>query len=927
MKTLFIVLFIFVLTGLSAQVVPLNPDVLSGKLDNGLTYYIQKNSLPKERAMFYLVINAGAINENADQNGLAHFCEHMAFNGTLNFPEKGILNYLQSIGVSFGGGLNAFTSSDLTCYTLNNIPTNRHGYIDSALIVLREWAGNVSYLTKEIDLERGVIHEEWRQGGGASKRMSDKINMTLMKGSKYADHNIIGDVNTIDKADPELLRSFYKDWYRPDLQAVIVVGDIDKSDIKALIEKKFRDLPKRNTPPADVKTLVTDNKEPLVAIATDKEASNSTIYIYTKHPGREKRDLEYLKMMMLSSLFNNMFSNRISEILQKENPPFLSAFCGYSGNFTKYQEVFYTYVSPITTDPLRSFNAILTEAERVKRYGFTNSEFERARKQLLMSYERSFIEKDKQQSSSFTGGYMNHFTSGTPAPGPVYNYELSKTYLPTVTVEQINNQAKQWMKSENQVITFTGPEKEGVKIPNEQELKNVMAEVLISKIDPYVDKTLPSSLVSDELKGSPVIKQEYIKDIDGTKLTLANGATVWFKYTNNKDDEIIMQAFSNGGISNVPDKDEPTAELASTIKSTCGVGEFSALDLRRFLTGKVANVYSSLTEIEEVINGSASSKDFETMLQLTYLQFKPTRKDDAAVKSLLQRMKISYENRKNNPSSVLSDTLTLLLGNRSPRVNIVNPAFFDRMDINKAYSIVDDRFKDASDFNFLFIGNVDVEKMKPLIEKYIGSIPDIERKEMWKDNRLDPVDGYVNRELFTEMKDPKATVYINFHGDYPCTPENVEYFNAIRYILNMRYVESIREKEGGTYGVSVSGSLSSRPRNRYTLTMNFTCAPERADYLKKLLLDELTNMKKNGVTADEVDKTRENFLKTLPESLKSNSFILDRVKNYITNGFYSPLPKNSTDIYDSLDGKKIQALANIIFTDSYIDVVQKPLTK
>jgi zinc protease len=926
MKSLFVLVFVFVLATLSAQVVPLNPDVLYGKLDNGLTYYIQKNSLPKERAMFYLAVNAGAVNENADQNGLAHFCEHMAFNGTKNFPGKGLLNYLESIGVSFGGGLNAYTNSDITCYTLNDIPTNRQGYIDSALIILREWAANVSYKTEEINLERGVIHEEWRTGGGASKRMSDKIDKVLLKGSKYADHNVIGEVNIIDKADPELLRSFYKDWYRPDLQAVIVVGDIDKAAIKSMIEKKFGDIPKRKNAPADVRSLVTDNKEVLVAIVTDKEASNISITSYTKHPGPVKKDLDYVKTRMLASLFSQMFSGRISEITQKENPPFVSAFAGYGG-FTKYQDAFYTSVSPLNNDPLRSFKAALTEAERVKRYGFTSTEFERARKQLLVSYERSFIEKDKQFSSNIVGGYLSNFTTGNPSPGPVYNYELSKSYLPTVTVDQVNNLVKQWMKVENQVVTVTGPEKEGVKIPAEQEIKSAISEVLNSKIDPYIDKAIPSELISTDLKGSPVVKQEYIKDIDGNKLTLGNGATVWLKYTNNKADEIRMQAFSNGGSSNLPAEDMPTATLASLIKSTCGVGEFSAIDLRKALTGKVASVSSNILDLEEMLIGTSSVKDFETMLQLTYLQFVPTRRDDGALKSWIQRMKAQYENRKNDPNSVFSDTLARVMSNYSPRASIINPAYFDRMNIEKAYAIVDDRFKDASDFNFVFIGNIDVEKMKPLIEKYIGSIPDIERKEMWRDNKVKPADGHVFKEVYTEMKDPKATVYVYFHGEFPCTPENVEYLNAIQYILNMRYVESIREKEGGTYGVSVYGSLTSRPTNNYKMTMSFTCDPQRADYLKKLLLDELTNLKNNGVTDDEVQKTKENFLKSYPESLKNNSFIMDRVKNYINNGVYTPLPENSTDIYNKLDGKKIQALAQKIFDNNYVEAVLKPTVK
>jgi zinc protease len=926
MKSVFVLLFIFVLTTLSAQIVPLNPDVLYGKLDNGLTYYIQKNSLPKERAMFYLAVNAGAVNENSDQNGLAHFCEHMAFNGTKNFPDKGLLNYLQSIGVSFGGGLNAYTNSDITCYTLNDIPTNKQGFIDSALIILREWAGNVSYTTDEINKERGVLHEEWRTGGGAYKRMSDKIDKVLFQGSKYADHNVIGDVSIIDNANPELLRKFYKDWYRPDLQAIIVVGDIDKAAIKSIIEKRFSDLPKRKTAPADVKTFVKDNKEPLVAIAIDKEASNISIMSYTKHPGTVNKDLEYIKMRMLTSLFSAMFSGRINEIIQKENPPFVSAFSGYGG-FTKYQDAFYTSVSPLTSDPIKSFKAALTEAERVKRYGFTLTEFERARKQLLLSYERMYIERDKQFSSSLIGGYLSNFTTGNPAPGTVFYYDLSKSYLPTVTVDQVNNLVKQWMKLENQVITVTGPEKEGVKIPTEQEIKIAVTEVLNSKIEPFVDKAIPTELISGELKGSPVVKQEYIKDFDGTKLTLGNGATVWFKYTNNKEDEIRMQAFSNGGSSIIHAEDLPSASLASNIKSACGIGEFSAVDLRKVLTGKVASVNSSLTDLEEMLNGTSSVKDFETMLQLTYLQFVPTRRDDGALKSLIQRMKVQYENRKNDPNSIFSDSLTMLMSNYSPRTSIISPAYFDKMSFEKAYAITDDRFRDASDFNFLFVGNIDVEKMKPLIEKYIGSIPDMERKEMWIDNKVGPADGHVFREIFTEMKEPKATVYVYFHGEIPCTPENVEYLNAVRYILNMRYVTSIREKEGGTYGVGVSGSLTSRPVNNYRFMMSFTCDPQRVDYLKKLLLDELTNMKNNGVTEDEVKKARENFLKSQPENLKNNAFIVDRVKNFITNGVYTPLPEYSTDIYNKLDGKKIQAMAQRIFGNDYVEAVNKPIVK
>jgi zinc protease len=925
MKKVLFFLFLFSCVTLTAQVVPLNPDVLYGKLDNGLTYYIYKNSLPKERAMFYLVVNAGAINENESQNGLAHFCEHMAFNGTKAFPDKGILNYLQSIGVSFGGGLNAYTSSALTCYTLNNIPTVREGYIDSTLLILREWATNVTYSDEEINKERGVIHEEWRTGGGAGLRMSKITNPVLYEGSKYANHNTIGDVNVIDNFAPDFLRAYYKKWYRPDLQAVIVVGDIDKEAIKKKIVKLFSDIPKNKTKPEDVKTLVKDNKDLLVTIATDKEATNLSIQMVFKHPGTEIKDLNYMKGRLVNSLYNIMLSQRFSEIIQKENPPMLSAYSGY-GSLTKYQDSYMIYVNALNVDPIRSFKAALTENERVKRFGFTASELERAKKNMLVSYENSYNERDKRLSNSVIGEYLSNFTSGNPAPGITYTYELVKTYIPTVTLEQVNSLAKTWMTDENQVIVVTGPEKEGVKIPAESELRVAKAEVMSSVIEPYVEKVLPTTLISGELKGSPIVKEEYIKEIDGTKLTLANGATVWLKYTNNKADEISLHAVSKGGTSLIATEDLASASIAATAKSLCGIGEFSYQDLRKFLAGKNVSANAIISELEEGIYGTSSVKDVETMLQLFYLAFTPVRHDDEVLKSSIQRGKASLTNRNANPNNVFSDTLSMLLSNYSPRTLLQNAEYYDKINIEKAYSIADDRYKDAGDFYFVFVGNIDLNTMKPLIEKYIGSIPDDPREETWIDHKIWPKREHFVKKIYVEMKDPKAMNYVYFCGEMPYTPENIEYINALRYILNMRYVESIREKESGTYGVGVSCFSNARPAHTYRVSMNFTCAPERADYLRGLLLDELNNIKTKGVTEVEVNMTRENFLKEDAERMKTNSYIMDRVKCYINNNLYTPLPENSTEIYKNLDGKKIQEMANKIFKDNYFEFVMMPKT-
>ena len=923
MKKLLFAALLFIPFALSAQEVPLNPEVLYGRLNNGLTYYIQKNTLPKERAMFYLVVNAGAIDEDENQNGLAHFCEHMSFNGTNNMPDKAIINYMEKNGVSFGRGINAFTSTNITCYNLNDVPTMREALIDSSLFILKEWSSNVTFSTKEINSERGVIHEEWRTYGGASRRMGDITDKVLYNNSKYAYHNVIGSLDVIDNFEPDLVRKFYKDFYRPDLQAVIVVGDIDTKAVKAKIEKLFNTIPKKENPVPIAKIIVPDNKELAMGFATDKEAQNISITMYIKHPGTEVKDVNYLKNRMLSSLYNTMLSDRFSELLQKENPPMNSAFAGYR-NFTEFQDAYFISVNALSTDPLRSLKAAMIENERVKRFGFTGTELERVKKRILVSYEKAVLEKDKQMSASLVNRYMSHFNQGTPNPAAEYSLELAKSFLPGVTVSQINELAQKWMTDENRVIIVEGPEKEGVKIPKEAEIKQVLAEVKEMKIEPYQDKAIASTLISKELKGSKVVKEEKLAAFGGTKFTLANGIKVYFKPTDNKADEIMMQAFSNGGNSVVATEDLPSAYFASAVNNICGVGDFSNQDLKKFLAGKVVNVSTSLSELEESLSGSSSVADFETMLQLTYLNFTGQRHDDAAFKSSLERTRAMVENRKTDPNAAFSDTLQMLMSNYSPRINLVNTAFFDKVKMDKAYAISADRFKDASDFTFVFVGNVDAAKVKPLIEKYLGSIPDIDRKESWIDRNLNPKDGRTTKEIKVEMKDPKSIVFVDYFGQIPYTPETAEYLSAIQYILRMRFVESIREKEGGTYGVSVSSSLNTRPKENYRIIMNFTCAPQKADYLKGLLYEEIEKLKTAGVTDVEVSKTKENFLKEASEKPKNNSYVMERMKNFVLTGIYTPVPKYTTDIYNKLDGAKIQKLAQQVFKDNVVDFVMKP---
>jgi zinc protease len=506
-------------------------------------------------------------------------------------------------------------------------------------------------------------------------------------------------------------------------------------------------------------------------------------------------------------------------------------------------------------------------------------------------------------------------------------YELAKSYLPTVTIGQINALPKKWMTDENRVVIIHGPEKQEIKIPTEQEIRDILSEVQGMAVEPYKDKEIANQLISKKLPGSPVIKEEAVKEFGGTRFKLKNGATVYFKPTDNKADEVMLQAFSNGGGSLVATEDIPSGYLAGSVIPLCGLGGFSSPDLKKFLSGKVASVSTNLNEFEEIITGNSKVSDMEMMLIMVYLVFTAPRHDDAALKSVIERTKMMLQNRKSDPNSAFQDTLSRIMSNYSPRVRLMTPEFFDDIDINKIYSISADRFKDASDFTFVFVGNVDAQKMKPLIEKYIGSIPSINRKENWKDQKIQPKKGKTTREITAEMKDPKGMVFVNYFGEYPCIPENDEYLNAIEYILRMRFTETIREKEGGTYGVGVNGIFTKRPVDNYKIMMSFTCAPEKADYLKGLLYQEIKNLKENGVTETEVAKTKENFLKEASEKLKSNNYIMDRIKNYILTGYYTPLPQYSTDIYNHLDASKIKKLANEVFKDDVVELVMKPANK
>ena len=883
------------------KTIPLDSTIRYGKLDNGLTYYIKHNEKPENRAEFYLVINAGAILETDAQNGLAHFCEHMCFNGTKNFPDKEILDYFETVGMQFGRNINAGTGIDRTTYMLMETPVMREGIIDTALLALKDMSHYVSFIDDEIDKERGVIHEEWRTRRNADFRLSTAINPIMYKGSKYAERDVIGSLDVIDNCPYDSLRKFYKDWYRPDLQAIIVVGDINEDQIEAKIKEYYSEIPARENSKERITYEVPDNKEPLIAIATDKEAQNTNIRIYYKHNyiKPEDKDVDYYIQTYKNALYTTMLNERFSELVQKENPPFINAF-NYYGNYAGNKNA-YVLGAFANNNVETGLTTLLVESQRVKQHGFTESELERAKTDLLRGMEKAYKEKDQQRNSSLAREYRRHYLGNSPTPGIEYEYEFAKKILPTIQLEEINQLANQWITNENIVITITGPEKEDVTIPSEEKVLNILTEIENAKIDPYVDQVSNKPLLEDIPNPGKIIKEESSEELGITEWTLSNDIKIFVKPTDFKEDEILFNAYSPGGTSLYSLEDLTSAEFATTIVSRSGISDFSLIELQKMLTGKVVSVSPYINDLYEGFTGNASPNDFETALQLIHLYFTNPRFDETAANAYFERYKAYLQNKASNPDAVFSDSVSFILSNRNPRKQPLNAKKLDKIDFETAKQIYYQRFADAGDFTFVFVGNIDLEKTKSLIEKYLGSLPTESLNETWKDNHVRYPEGKVNKVIEKDLQVSKSTVFINMNGNFDYDLEHRILLQTIKHVLQIVYTERIREDEGGSYGASVWAVTSEYPVEDFGLNIAFDCDAEKAEKLKGIVYEEIDNMIKTGPSEENLNKAKENFLKNRENSLKENSFWLNAIiadekhdENNLDDEAYTELVKSMT---------------------------------
>lgn len=908
--------------------VPIDPAIRYGKLENGLTYYVRHNENPKGRAEFYIAQNVGAILENDDQDGLAHFLEHMAFNGTKNFPKKGITEYFETIGVKFGTNINAYTSLDETVYNISNVPTAREGVIDTTLLVLHDWSSFLSLEGEEIDAERGVIREEWRTRQGADRRMWKEANKLKYPESQYAKRDIIGDTAIINNFDHQALRDFYHKWYRPDLQAILIVGDVDVDLVENKIKSIFSDIPRKSNYGERPIYPIHNNADPIIAIVTDREAQMTRIdleYKHDKFPSEVNLSVNGYLLHTINSLISWMIATRFEEMSIQADAPFVAA-NGYYGELVKSKNAFTLMAIPHEGDELKALQTLLLEAEKIERFGFTNSEVERAKTNLMKFVEKAYNEKNNQRNNDLVREYIRHFLTDESIPGIEWEYEALRVMLPQISTDIINQTVQSYITEDNMIISILAPEKAEVKIPTEEQILTAIADAKAAELLPNEEEELSRPLIEKAPKPGKIKKSTYNASLGTTEWILSNGAKVIIKPTEFKQDEIILYAFSEGGMSKVDDvQDIPSAYFASSVVEFNGLKDFTLIDLQRMLTGKIANISPFINSYQEGFSGNSSVSDFETMMQLLYLYFTASRKDDNAFQAMLNMYKAMLVNKSLDPDAAFSDSVSVMLSDHNPRIILLDVNILDKISQDKALSIYKERFAAPADFTFVLTGNINPndEQVKTIIRTYIGGLKSPKTTETYVDRNIRYPQGKVYNYFTKEMQVKKASNFISYTANIPYNLDNRTNMNAIASILKMRYLESIRENEGGSYGVGVAGSITNIPIDQAILRMQFDTDPEMQQKLMGVIHEEINKIVDEGPRAEDLQKVKENMLKQYEEDLDENGWWKNTLVTYYQDKI--SLPENYKASIDNLTAQSVQALLKtIVEQQNILEVVMMP---
>jgi zinc protease len=862
-------------TATASPPLPLDPAIVEGRLANGFSYFIRENDRPENRALLWLVVDAGSLQEDDDQRGLAHLVEHMAFNGTRHFARQEMVDFLESIGMQFGPDINAYTSFDETVYMLQ-VPTGDRAVLEKAFVILRDWAAGVSFDPAEIDKERGVVLEEWRLGQGAASRIRDRQWPVLFRGSRYAARLPIGDPDVIRGAPHDAVRRFYRDWYRPALMALVAVGDFDAAWIERQARRRFAGLRSPAHPRPRETYPVPGHDETLVSVTTDPEATQSRVTVHYKLEREPFVTEDDYRRTMIADLHHGMLAARLDEVRRRPDPPFLFAGTS-SGAMVRSRNVYSQFAAVPEGGAARGLDALLDEVERVDRHGFTEAELARQKKEYLRGYEQAWRERDKQPHGVFARELRDRFLEGEPAPGIERELDLVRRLLPGIPLDEVNGLAREWIRDRDRVVLYGGPEAAVAPPPTEADLLAALAER--REVEPWVDQVRQGPLVATPPEPGEVASERTLEEIGVTEWTLSNGVRVVLKPTDFKNDEVLLAGFSPGGTSLAADGDDASASVAATLLDVGGLGEFSLTELEKALAGTVAGADAFLGEMEEEVSAHASPEDLETMFQLLYLRFTSPRFDPDAIRSWIDRQRALLEHRAASPEVAFADEMARALSRDHPRRRPWTAERIGEIRPEQAAAFYRERFADASDFTFVLVGSFELDRIRPLVLTWLGGLPSNGRRESWRDLGVRPPEQVVEVRVRKGLE-PRAQVRIVFTGEAEWSRQALHDIGSLALALRIRLREVLREEMGATYGVGVGGSIQRWPTGLFSFSVGFGCAPENVEEMARTAFAEIQAVKRDGLGEDYVAKVREAQTRRREVDLRENGFWLGALATY-----------------------------------------------
>lgn len=906
---------------------PMDPDLKIGRLENGLTYFIQHNEEPKDRANFYIIYSVGALQENESQNGLAHFLEHMAFNGSENFPggnEKStsIVKTLERHGVAFGRNINAYTAVDRTVYHIDDVVSTDKTLVDTCLLVLHDWCHYLTLDPEEIDNERGVISEEWRTRQNSAARMRNQWYPVIFGGTKYTTHDIIGSYEIINNFKYDELRDFYYEWYRTDQQAVAVVGDVDPEEIEAKIKKMFSHIPAVENPTPKEKIVLPVNDEPVYALATDPEYTLNSVELFLPTETKPERTVGDRRLKVIEDLYKASMQQRFSEIITEGDPVLIAGSAG-SSEFIQGYKAFSISSSSQPGKDLEGFEHTYREVVRAKRFGFTEGEFDRVKKDLLAELDKQYNQRNKTKNGTIADRIISVFAYDRIQMNFEFMYPMLKELIGNVTLKDVNDYAAANPVFKNVKLVVMAKEEEGYAYPTKDELMGIIAKVDSDQtITPYVEKEYGDSLLDKPLAGGRIVKEKKLPIFGAKKWTLSNGATVVYAKADYDKDEISLTSNSYGGNSLYPEDMLVPAYLITQIPSSCGLGKFSATSLKKALAGKKASISLAIRDEKETVTGTSSVADFETMMQMAYLTFEEPRFDSLQLVTSNAKLATLLDMLLSTPDMAAQDTLTRIVAGYSPRsfpltAEAIRSARFE--DIKKVYL---ERFSNASDYTFFIVGNIEEQRVKDAVETYIGSISSTGKKEKCIDHHEHMPKGHTAKEIVIPFTTPKANVNLVYETPFKIDRKALLEMTVLREVLNQRFVSNIREKEGGTYGVNSKVVGKRLPAMKFTYTISFDTDMDKAEHLRDLVLEEIASICNDGITEIEFDNIRKNLLKEREQSKSNNKFVIDNLTDYVLYGEDNASTKNYEDILTRLTASDIRKFARKFFGKSdIVDVI------